>query len=113
MAALLAPLIHSVRLLVSVRLILLANSVFLSQETNTSQPKLAPVPTSEHADCHRRAMPREPRTPPLPLFPINFCSTPAPALPLARPIVPSYRPLHAGSNAPTDFVAMVVPKDQI
>ena len=41
---------HLVRLLVSARLIQPANSVFLSQKTSTSQPKLAPTPTSEQGN---------------------------------------------------------------
>jgi len=41
---------HPVRLLVSARLIQPANSVFLSQQTSTSQPKPAQKPTSEHAE---------------------------------------------------------------
>ena len=40
---------HPVRLLVSARLIQPANSVFLSQQTSTSQPKPAQKPTSEQA----------------------------------------------------------------
>ena len=41
--------IHPVRLLILDRLIQPANSVFLSQQTSTSQPKPAQKPTSEHA----------------------------------------------------------------
>jgi len=44
------PGIHPVRLLVSARLIQPANSVFLSQQTSTSQLKPAQKPTNEHAD---------------------------------------------------------------
>ena len=46
--------IHHVCLLVSVRLIQLVNSVFLSQKTSTSQSKPAPAPSSEHAHIWRR-----------------------------------------------------------
>ena len=47
---------QSVRLLVSASPNQPANSVFLSQKTSTSQPKLAPAPTSEQA---RRGKPVE------------------------------------------------------
>jgi len=41
---------HPVRLLVSVRLIQPANSIFLPQQTSTSQPKPVQKPTSEYAE---------------------------------------------------------------
>jgi len=42
--------IQHVHLLVSASLNQPANSIFLSQQTSTSQPKPAQKPTSEHAD---------------------------------------------------------------
>ena len=44
---------HPVRWLVSVRFIQSVNSIFLSQQTSTSQPKPAQKPTNERTDGYR------------------------------------------------------------